>query len=84
MLLTIVQAWIASFKLQQPTVSKTEWEGKIEAVVEQGKIWRVWYDATTWTARSNGSTEFHPGDWVKVVGREDLTLLIEPWENNKQ
>ena len=83
MLLSIFQAWIASFATQQPTVCKVEWEGKIEAVMEQGKIWRVWYNATTWSARSDISVEFHPGDWVKVIGRQGLTLFIEPLENNK-
>lgn len=83
MLLSIVQAWIALFAAQRFTVCKTEWEGKIETVVEQGKIWRVWYKATTWSARSDSSVEFHPGDWVKVIGRQGLTLFIEPLKNKQ-
>ena len=83
MLLSIIQAWIALFAAQQSTVCKTEWEGKIEPVVEQGKTWRVWYHATTWSARSDRSVEFHPGDWVKVIGRQGLTLFIEPLKNKQ-
>lgn len=83
MLLSLVQAWLASFTAQQPVVCKTEWEGKVETIVEQGKIWWVWYNATSWSARSDSSVEFHPGDWVKVTGRQGSTLFIEPLENKQ-
>jgi membrane protein implicated in regulation of membrane protease activity len=84
MLLGVIQAWLASFAPQAPTVCKTEWEGKIETVVEPGKIWRVGHNATFWFARSDSSADFRPGDWVKVIDRQGLTLFIEPLEDSEQ
>ena len=83
MLSSIVQAWIASFTTQYPANWKTKREGKIEAIVEQGKIWRVSHSATTWFARSDNSAEFQLGDWVRVIDRRGVTLVIEKWDDNK-
>lgn len=83
MLISMVQAWIALFATQQATGCKPEWEGKIETVVEQGKTWRVRHNATTWSARSDSAADFRPGDWVRVIGRQGLTLFIEPLQENK-
>lgn len=93
MLISMVQAWIAiarataAHRRSSAEGSSTwkeniEWEGTIKTVVEPGKIWRVWYHATTWPARSDSLVEFRPGDRVKVTGRQGLTLSIEPWETN--
>lgn len=84
MILSIVQSWLASFAVQQPTACKAEWEGKVKAVVEPGKIWWVWHNATAWSARSHTSADFRPGDWVKVIDRQGSTLIIEPWEPSQQ
>jgi membrane protein implicated in regulation of membrane protease activity len=64
--------------------SALEQEGKIAEVVEQGKVWRVWHKATFWFARSRKGTDFKPGDWVKVVGREGTVLFVEPMEEDEQ
>ena len=53
-------------------------EAIIDKVVSQGKTWRVRYQATTWFAQGihQGMT-LAPNDTVYVVGRQNLTLLID-------
>jgi membrane protein implicated in regulation of membrane protease activity len=55
-----------------------EYEGKIDKIIESGKVWRVYHKATFWFARSQRSVNFHIGDFVRVVGRRGTVLLIEP------
>jgi len=57
-------------------------EGRIDAILEGRKVWRVRYLATFWTARSGKEERFSPGDYIKIVGRKGLVLLIEPMEEN--
>jgi membrane protein implicated in regulation of membrane protease activity len=56
-------------------------EGIVSEIVYPGKEWRVEYRASYWTARSNRSKAFKPGDFVRVVeiDAENLMLLIEPF-----
>lgn len=53
-------------------------EGKIDEIIEEGKIWRVRYLATYWFARSGKEIDIDVGDYIKVVGRKGLVLWIEP------
>ncbi len=53
-------------------------EGIVEEVVCQQREWRVYFSATYWSARSIKPTTLMPGDSVHVVGRDNITLLIEP------
>lgn len=53
-------------------------EGVIDEVICQQKEWRVFFSATYWSARSEHPTTLMPGDTVRVVGRDNITLLIEP------
>lgn len=57
--------------------------GEVDEVVKAGKVWRIRHQATFWTARSEQPVELHPGDWVKVVARHGLTLMIEPMERKE-
>ncbi|MGF1512475.1 MAG: NfeD family protein [Elainellaceae cyanobacterium] len=53
-------------------------EAIIDKVVSQGEKWRVKYQATTWSARGvREGMSLCPDDIVYVVGRENLTLLID-------
>ncbi|HHP7245811.1 MAG TPA: NfeD family protein [Elainellaceae cyanobacterium] len=53
-----------------------------EAVVEDmifiGQTGRVQYDGSSWPARCNYPTIVYPGTRVRVIGRKNITLLIEP------
>lgn len=55
-------------------------EGIVSEIVYPGVEWRVEFRASYWTARSNCSTVFEPGVFVRVVDidTENLLLLIEP------
>jgi membrane protein implicated in regulation of membrane protease activity len=75
---SVFQAFLASFAAKGTMSSAHEYEGKIAEVVEPGKIWRVYYKATYWSARAQKQENLRSGDWVKVIGRQGLVLLIEP------
>lgn len=54
-------------------------KGIITKTVQEGKKWRVRFNATEWFASSNCSFSFKPGDCVRVVENiSATTLLIEP------
>lgn len=85
---TLIRLWkllISFFKYlvwvqpQQP-VTEEILEGKVDKVIETGKIWRVRYLATYWAARSHQKIHLTAGDYIRVVGRKGLVLLIEPLE----
>jgi len=68
----------------RPLVPTDDSEGRIDAEIEIGKVWRVRHLATFWTARSHKRGEFKIGDYIRVVGRKGLILFIEPLESNEQ
>lgn len=58
--------------------------GRVEERISGRENGRVFYDGTTWPARFydvnyQGSAEV--AAWVKVLGREGLTLLVSPVVN---
>jgi membrane protein implicated in regulation of membrane protease activity len=53
-------------------------EAIVEAIVRQGTTWRVRYHASWWFAHCDYPVMLFPGDIVQVVGRQNITLLIEP------
>ncbi|NJO74268.1 MAG: hypothetical protein HC833_11225 [Leptolyngbyaceae cyanobacterium RM1_406_9] len=62
----------------QPYFCSFDNEAVVGEVVQQGKIWRVKYEGTWWTARSVQPLILNPGDVVYVVGRQRITLIIQP------
>lgn len=57
---------------------KSEHEAVIEDVLEPGKEWRVRYKASFWKAHAiKANLHLSPKDIVQVVGRQNLTLLIQ-------
>ena len=62
----------------QAFLSSSQGEGIINTIVQQGRIWRIQFEATEWNARSVYPVSLFPGDSVRVVGRQNITLLIEP------
>ncbi len=83
--------WLKS----QPSAAEQILEGKIDAVIEPGKVWRVRHLATFWMARTGKPAagepvagkppvgeprDFAAGDYIKIVGRKGLVLFIEPFE----
>ena len=55
-------------------------EGTIDAVISQGKEWRVRVQGILWTGYSETPCTLNPGDRVRVLGRDKgrLKLRIEP------
>lgn len=57
---------------------QSEHKAVIEDVLEPGKQWRVRYKASFWKACSTkAGIQFRPKDTVCVVGRQNLTLIIQ-------
>lgn len=60
------------------SIGQPKYEAIIEDVVEPGKQWRVRYEASFWKARSaQANMHFLPKQIVRVVGRQNLTLIIQ-------
>lgn len=53
-------------------------EGVIEAVLEPAHEWRIRVQGVYWRARSSMNTNFQPGDRIRVIGRDEIKLLIVP------
>lgn len=77
-MLAVFQSLLALFSVDQHSPYPFEEEGRVDKVVEPGKIWQIWHQATFWFARCRGKADFRPGDWVKVVDRQGIVLFIEP------
>lgn len=87
-----LSAWVELFVWlkSQPSTAEQILEGKIDAVIEPGKVWRVRHLATFWMARAGKfpageprtgePCDFAAGDYIKIVGRKGLILFIEPFE----
>jgi membrane protein implicated in regulation of membrane protease activity len=63
------------------SLDSSQGEGIVNTIVEQGKTWRIHFDATEWNAKSVYPAFLFPGDSVRVVGRQNITLLVEPEVN---
>lgn len=60
-----------------PNTPEVEDKGTIVDVLNEGKEWQVYFQATYWIARSHRPVTLNLGDPVRVVGRCSNTLLIE-------
>ncbi|GAB4368015.1 MAG: hypothetical protein Kow00121_06760 [Elainellaceae cyanobacterium] len=78
------QSFLSSLPVQKATFPFHKSEGKVDKVVEPGKVWRVCHNATFWFARSHKRINLYPGDWVKIVGRDGIVLFIEPMDVEEQ
>jgi hypothetical protein len=70
--------------------SDTSWlidprqKGIVITIVRQGEEWRVQYQSVSWPAKFSYSAPpghpvtLNPDDAVRIVGLDNITLLIEP------
>lgn len=52
--------------------------GIVYKIVHQKRLWRVEFEGKFWSAKPNGDFELYPGDFVRIVGRRNISLLIKP------
>lgn len=55
-------------------------KGQVESEVGMFHQGRVRFQATSWFAQlyPDSDMTLHPGEWVNVIGRQGLTLLVVP------
>ncbi len=58
--------------------SSVDQEGIVDEIVIQGKAWRVRFAASYWPAKSVRPAVLMPGDRVRIVGLDNITLLVDP------
>ena len=59
-------------------IKAQESELKQVDAVELNQEWRVKFHASEWPARSTRPIKFSPGERVRIVAIENITLVIEP------
>ncbi|WP_346293323.1 NfeD family protein [Sphaerothrix gracilis] len=55
-------------------------EAVVENKIEPGEFGRVRYQASRWKARCNSAIAIAENSRVRVLGRQGLTLVVEPIE----
>jgi membrane protein implicated in regulation of membrane protease activity len=60
---------MASFNQKKATVSTT---------IHPYKTGRIRFQGSWWSARCEGNMTLYAGQIVQIVGRQNITLLVEP------
>ncbi|WP_416672022.1 NfeD family protein [Egbenema bharatensis] len=50
----------------------------VDAMIQPSKNGRVRFQGSWWSARCEQNITILPGEAVRVVGRQNITLLVEP------
>lgn len=66
---------------QRPSISSTisfHDEATVESPIYPDRAGRVQFEGTGWPARTAAPTALLPGTRVRVIGRQNITLIVEP------
>lgn len=72
-----VDDWLPQIQI---STNYTHTEAVVENEIEPGKFGRVRYQASRWKARCDSATAIAKDSRVRVLGRQGLTLIVEPIE----
>jgi hypothetical protein len=53
-------------------------KASVDQAILPGRSGRVWWQASCWPARCPHPIHLEPGTKVKILGRTNITLLVEP------
>jgi membrane protein implicated in regulation of membrane protease activity len=70
--------WLSTDMPYRSLEQELNQEAIVMQVIRPGKQWRVHYSGSYWNARSLQATPLQPGDIVYVIGRQNITLIVEP------
>jgi membrane protein implicated in regulation of membrane protease activity len=60
------------------------WQGEaiVDEEIQPNKVGRVKFRGSYWSARCSDRVTLVPGEVVRVIGRDSITLLVKrmPWE----
>ncbi|HEY9657544.1 MAG TPA: NfeD family protein, partial [Allocoleopsis sp.] len=60
-----------------PVPSKSS-KAIVDAAISPGRSGRIRYQGSWWSARCEQDITLSPGEEVRVVGRQNITLIVEP------
>lgn len=63
-----------------PDLNRFAGQGRVEQLISGKGSGRIYFQGTSWPAKFAQSNTIccHPGEFVEVVGRQELTLLVVP------
>ena len=70
--------WLFTDAPHRSLQQELDQEAIVIEVIRPGKQWRIHYSGSYWNARCYQTALLQPGDVVYVVGRQNITLIVEP------
>ncbi len=72
-----------SLKNLPRTFNELTGQATVDQLIQAGKMGRVRFQGSWWYAQCQQDTTLVPGQVVRVVGRDNITLLVEPVLNSE-
>lgn len=61
-----------------PVVATPSGQATVDAIIQPSRTGRVRFQGSWWSARCDQNVTISPGEVVRVIGRQNITLVVEP------